>query len=238
MSDTRPGTLTLSPIRAARLLAGVAVVLLLLSVVGQFSRYYLGRGRLFGLVNLLDVDSEISFSTWFQSVLLLGCAVMLYMIARALRAAGGAHLLGWRAMSLIFLVLSIDEASQVHELAIEPLGEALHARGVLLFTWIVPAIALVGIFVIAYSRFLMDLDAATRRRFVVAGALYVAGAIGMEMVGGAWATSHGVDNPTYRMLIVTLEESLEAAGIVAFVYTLLSYMKAAVPQIGIRVTDQ
>ena len=79
------------------------------------------------------------------------------------------------------------------------------------------------VFVFAYLRFLFGLPARTRRLFLVAGSLYVGGAIGIELVGGRHAYLYGTQNMGYEM-IVTFEEFLEMMGIVVFIYALMSYM--------------
>lgn len=56
----------------------------------------------------------------------------------------------------------------------------------------------------------------------MAATLYLGGAIGVEMAGGRYAELHGTNNWTYSM-IVTVEESLEIAGLIVFIWALLKY---------------
>jgi hypothetical protein len=67
----------------------------------------------------------------------------------------------------------------------------LNATGFLYFTWIVPFGFLVAIFLLSYSKFLFHLPVSTRKLFVAACALYIGGAIGMEMLGGYLADTTG-----------------------------------------------
>ena len=46
------------------------------------------------------------------------------------------------------------------------------------------------------------------------------GAIGVELIGGRYLELHGVENLTYAM-ITTVEESLEMAGVIIFIWALL-----------------
>ena len=53
--------------------------------------------------------------------------------------------------------------------------------------------------------------------------MYIAGVIGMELVGGRYAKLYGTLNFTYSML-ATVEESLEMAGLIVFIWGLLLYI--------------
>jgi hypothetical protein len=58
---------------------------------------------------------------------------------------------------------------------------------------------------------------------MIAAALYIGGAVGLELVGGRYAEMHGLKNLTYSM-IATAEETLEMAGVIVFIYALLRYI--------------
>ena len=63
--------------------------------------------------------------------------------------------------------------------------------GPLFYSWVIPGAALVALLGIALLRFLRSLPRTTRRRLWAAGVLFLSGAIGLEMVGGAYAAVHG-----------------------------------------------
>jgi hypothetical protein len=52
--------------------------------------------------------------------------------------------------------------------------------------------------------------------------VFVFGALGMEMVGGAYFDSHGSQNVTY-VALQTVEEILEMVGIIVFIHALAEY---------------
>jgi hypothetical protein len=81
----------------------------------------------------------------------------------------------------------------------------------------------VAVFAVTFLRFLGHLPQLTRRRFWIAGLLFVGGVLGLEMVAGSYSVVHGTFNMTY-VLIVTAEEALEMLGIVVLVYALLAYV--------------
>ena len=53
------------------------------------------------------------------------------------------------------------------------------------------------------------------------------------MIGGRFAELHGGDNPTY-VVIVTIEESLEMAGVIVFIWALLCYLADAHEEVRLR----
>ena len=74
-----------------------------------------------------------------------------------------------------------------------------------------------------YLRFVWKLPKEARNRFIVAGALYLAGALGVEMYGAREAELHGTATITYSVLYM-IEELLEMLGVVLFVYALLCHL--------------
>ena len=215
-------TLTLSGKRITRLLVAVVLFLTLASLAGQFSKYRLGHDHLLGFVPSFDLDSELAIPSWYQASSLLLCSALLGWIAVARKRQGDPYARHWTVLAILFLVLSIDEGAALHETLIKPLRDLLHAGGFLYFTWVVPGGAFALLVAVVYLRFLAHLPAVTRTEFVLAAALYVGGALGLEMVGGRYAESHGFANLSYA-LIANAEEFLEMAGIVVFINALLRY---------------
>ena len=69
--------------------------------------------------------------------------------------------------------------------------------------------------------------------FLLAGGLYIGGALGMEMIGGYYTDFYGKNNLTYA-LITCLEEVLEMTGIVVFIHGLLDYMRLYLKNFDVR----
>ena len=71
--------------------------------------------------------------------------------------------------------------------------------------------------------FLRQLPQLARRRFVIAGCLYVGGALGIELVLGYWTDLHGTSNVVYAFIDL-VEESMEMMGAAFFLYSLLDHL--------------
>lgn len=176
------------------------------------------------LVERFNMDAEASVPTWFASTLLLINAGLLGYIG--LRQKKGKFYKHWIALSAIFLYLSIDEASQIHELAIEPMQALLGIEsGFLFFAWFIPAVIIIGILGVIFFKFFTRLPKQTKTLLIIALVLYLAGAVGMEMISGAyWEMNDFVYDMNYRIFNV-IEEGLENTGLIIAVYALLKYSK-------------
>jgi hypothetical protein len=199
-----------------------ALGLLLLSVGGQVLRYKLGYPTLFGLIDKVYIDHENSIPTYYSGLLLLGAAVLLAGIGWIKSRANDRYATKWAGLAVLFGLLSVDEMVSIHELTINPLLFAFGFSGYLRFPWVILGLLLVAVVGVTYLRFLFHLPARSRNLFLLAGFLYVGGAVGIEAVGGNFVARNGENNFSYS-LIATLEEGLEMAGVIVFIYTLLEY---------------
>lgn len=170
------------------------------------------------LVGLFSLSYEGNLPTWYSSSLLLACAITLGVIAPSASPRQRRY---WSLLAAVFGYLSIDEAVGLHE----QLNELVHLGGPLYFGWILPAGIAVLLLGLAYLRFLWQLPAETRRRFVLAGVLYVGGALVMEIPLGLWTEAHGDAGLGYS-LIDFVEELLEMIGATLFLLALLRHAAA------------
>lgn len=229
-------TATVSPKRVAQTLIFVALFLTLASAVAEFIQISLGLGNS-GFLPVLFVGKDDSVPEWYSSITLLFCSVLLAMIAYAKRTAGDRFFLHWGALSAIFLYLSADEGFSIHE-RMGPLGElilegtGLDPGGFIIRAWIVPGIILVLVVALTYLRFLIALPPKIRNSFLLAGLLFVGGAIGMEVLRDFHTNLYGgVENMSLvqiaiRLAISYVEEFSEMLGVIVFIYTLMLYAGA------------
>jgi hypothetical protein len=204
----------------------VVLCLTLASIAGTLSTYFLGHGKVLGLVQAFDLDKEGNIPTWYAASTLLVCSILLATIAQAKKTQGALYTLYWRVLALIFLCLSLDEAAEIHELWGPLLRSELDVKGFLYFAWVIPGGAFALIVFLFYLRFLAALPPRTRYLFLIAGIVYVGGAIGMETVGASVFFYSGLEHSFMFAMMTTIEEFLEMLGILVFIYALLSYMRS------------
>lgn len=207
-----------------RILGIVAVLLVLFSIGGQYSRFFLGDDYLNGFIPLFFVDSELNIPTFFTMLLMLIITLLNGFIAAVNLKQRGEHTSKWVILSFGFLYMAYDEAFQVHEKLISPVRALMGDEnlGVFYFAWVIPGIVLIFMLGLFFLRFLLHLHVKTRLRFLMAAMIYIGGAIGIELIGGAYAEIYGMSNVIYSV-IVTIEESLEMAGLIIFIWALLKY---------------
>jgi len=174
------------------------------------------------LVNLFNLNAEGNIPTFFSSFLLLTASALLAVIGRCNRGRGGVFM-PWQILAVIFLFLAVDETASLHEQLTFLLRARLHTSGYLYFAWVIPYGMATLVVAALFSRFLLRLPAGTRVRFLLAGTIYVTGAVGMEMLGGKYIGTPGARESIYSVLY-TMEETLEMLGIAFFVHALLEYM--------------
>ena len=226
-----PGTWT--PRKVAWWQAGAIAILTVLSVAEQYVIHILGRADLEDFLIAVDLDAESNLPTWYSSIALLACAVLLGRIASATRRLGGPFAGHWRALSVIFTVLSLDEIARLHE-HLGRLQSVWDTHGLFYFAWVIPGSIAVAVFAVVFARFVLHLPPATRWRFVGAGTVFVAGALVVEALGGWRAETMGMNNMTHS-LIATVEEVLELAGVAWFLVALLRHLEGLAP--GPRAID-
>lgn len=229
----------LSTKRVTQTLLVVVAALVFVNIFLIYFKVFLGLDFMPGLdsfYELFFINREANIPSYYQALTLLACSGLLTIIAIDERRKAAAYALHWTLMSIIFLGLSIDEATAIHEKAIVPLREAFHTHGLLYFPWVVPAGILVVVFVLFYWGFVLHLPARTRNLFILAGAVYVLGAIGLEMIGAYMNELYGDRSLSY-FIASLLEETLEMTGILVFIHALMGYIAANVKDVLIRFGD-
>jgi hypothetical protein len=202
-------------------------------MVTQAIKAVTGHDYMMGLIPRFDLDQEVSFGTWYQTLALFLSAAVLAVIAFGKHCCRDRYAWHWTGLAVLFVGLSCDEAVSLHELTDRPLHLALGDSGYLHFPWVFLGLTFALLVFVACWQFLWHLPSRTRWWFLFAGAIYIGGALGMETINGNYVYHHGVNNFTLPMLICA-EEVLEMAGIIVFLYALLTYLGEQFPLINVR----
>jgi hypothetical protein len=226
----------------------IAVLLItLVSFIARVAMYVWGMDGYLQHLRLLDVSEERSIPAWFESLQFLLCSVLLAVIAVAKKRRGDRYSLHWSVLSIILLLLSLDEVASIHEAIGQQSERLLHSitgftpSGLIKFFWVVPGAIFVLIVLLAYLRFIANLPQTTRRLFLFAGALFVLGALGFEMLSAqVSSSSESIANFSGMSALPTIlkglqtcaEEMFEMLGLTAFVYALLAYISSYIEDIN------
>jgi len=210
----------------------ISAVIVALSITGQYYKYFFDEGNDRYITQFVNLDEENNIPTWVNTLYLLLCFLLLLIISIAKRKSNDPFFAHWLFLSLLFFLLSTDEIIQLHEQIISPIRNTLNTKGFLYYAWVIPAFIFGLLLLLAYLKFLIKLDAKTRRLFLFSGFIYVFGAMGFEIIGGKYVSDFGQNNFTYA-LITTVEETLELLGLIIFIYALLKYLGSKFPDLRI-----
>lgn len=225
----KPGKITL--------LFSLAVLFLTLAnVAGLALKFHFGHGSVYGLVPLFDVNREANIPSTYSFLSLLFCSALLAIISSAKREAGASYARHWLALAVIFFFLSIDEAAEIHEQLSRPVKEILSTSGPYYVAWVIPYVVVLLFLIFLYLRFFASLPARTRWSFVIAGLLFLSGAVGVEILEPQ-LTKAGSKETFVFAALSSIEELLEMAGVVVFIHALASYIDSEFKQVLIRITS-
>lgn len=155
---------------------------------------------------IFDVDEEDSFPTWFSAFLLLFTSVTCGALARRASQEGHVNAVSWTALGIGFLLLSIDEIAGMHE--------TINSMD-LPFSWTVPGAILAAFSGGLFVPFLLRLPRGIATRFVLGGAVYLGGALGVEVLTDPYLENDQLNTLAYY-LWTALEEFMEMGGVLIF----------------------
>ena len=223
-----------APCAVARSLGLAAAFLAAGSFGMQMYRLASGQAQIPGLA-WVTLDGEHNLPALFSTLLLLIASALLLLVARLARDGRRGDVSRWLILSAGFFLMGLDESLSLHERLIDPMRSLLGGGqlGIFFFAWVVPAIVLAGAVGLFFLPFVFRLPRRTAIAFVVSGALYLGGALGVELIEGWWREGHGHTNVMYHVL-VTLEECLEMTGVIYFIHALLTHVATSFGDVQLR----
>ncbi len=204
----------------------VAILLTASAVLHSIVDLETAKYREVVLFNTFSLDRERNIPTFFNFTLIAIAAAMLAYIARTEYIRGGEGRRHWLGLALLFPMLAFDEAASFHESLNGIVRTELDITGdALYFAWTVPGLFLVSLVGVFYASFLMRLPRIIAVTMFTAGALYVGGAIGMELIGSSIFVAEG-DMLNVRFATASMiEETMEMIGMATFSTSLLMFIR-------------
>ena len=176
---------------------------------------------LVGLFDFFVMDGEGNLPAYVSALFLLLSGTLCAFIAYTQEDHKKGQTWYWWGLAIGFLIMSFDEAAQIHEGIV---GEFILAtsgsgEGVFYYTWFKAYIPIVLALSCLYIPFLRRLSFRYTWRLILAGFTYLSGSIGFEIF-----ESYLAYHERSIGLSVLLEETFEMLGIVILIYTLLLYI--------------
>ncbi len=141
MTRSDPEHVQATRLRSFRLSAMIWLASFAIIAAGIFREWYVYR---FGTETLLEdlrhiaLNAEYCLPAWYSSLLLISAAGLLALATASAARNGERYLFHWAVLAIMFVGLSADEATGVHEVAIEPLRDGLSLSGIFHFGWVIP----------------------------------------------------------------------------------------------------
>lgn len=214
--------------RVVPILMTGALLIITISLFGTYVQLFIDSTNvhryIHHIIDKTNIDTELSVPAFYAVLLLLISSSLCWFIAHN-QPVSHPHRRHWFGLALIFLLLALDECVGFHEyLNVSTLKVYAPSSKFLRWTWVIPG-ALFSLSVgLMYIQFLRSLPRNTGGLIFIAGATYIAGALGVEMLGAAFYTTHGQLSLSYK-LTTHVEELLEMTGLILFIYSLLNYIK-------------
>ncbi len=194
--------------KLVRILSMIAGFLLFMHVTLYLTHFLITEVGWYFL-QLFDVNEEHNLPTWFSGFNLGIATLFLWLISREKKRLQDPQGGRWNVLFAGFFYLFVDEIAGLHETVnsiIEP-------------SWAWGGLVIVIILGIYFIPFLRSLPRQTLIQFVVAGAVFVGGAVIMELIG------EPIDGDSLAYALSTwTEEGMEMFGVILFTRAQLNYL--------------
>jgi hypothetical protein len=192
---------------------------LLLATALVHMAYREGTATLPGFA-LYDVDSEANVPTWYAATLLQICSILAFIISFH---DAPEQKPGWRGISLILLLMDMDEVAGLHNMPSRRLSEIIgHGNGYLMNAWVIPAGVILAILGLIYLPFIWRLPRWLKRSLIMAAVAYLIGAVAFEVLGSRFEYKAGgleydaTKHYSFQFAMTTVaEEAYEHIGVLA-----------------------
>ena len=209
-----------------KFLSFIAILLIVIHITILAIYFIINDPEKFDFVRLFDLDMERNVPTLFSSAILLISAFLFYLLSKTSHERDKGNRKGWLGLSWIFVFLAFDESAKIHENIGDYTENFVEASGFLYYPWVISYGILVAILGAIYLPFFRRMERKVFYSFMFAAAIFLTGAIGLEMLGAAEASAHGDDTMLY-CFYYTIEESMEMFGVIYLISILLKLLKGA-----------
>ncbi|MEM7068651.1 MAG: hypothetical protein AAF478_07175 [Pseudomonadota bacterium] len=226
--------------RVVGLIASLALVIVIVGTFANIAIYQIAEHEdaiLAKVMRRFDLGHEPSIPAWFSSLLLFANAMWLILIGTATSILKKTHAYHWIALGLIFVGLSIDEAVMFHEMIDNFLLQVIPQSAVLIFPWVAVGATVALVVFFSFLTFLLHLEWRFRKLFVLSGAIFVGGAVGVEFIAGGVIDKHGVES-LHHTFVQMIEESMDIAGSLLFFYSLSEYWRSTFTDFQIKLAKE
>jgi hypothetical protein len=232
--------LSISASKVAWVLTAVTALLVMLHIISVILEFRLPPEAKIRRVatQFFNLGEEGNFPTFFSALILLLASLICFYIHYAEQTYLKRTRKHWMILASAFLFLSFDEAIQIHEQSmvvvhyLMPKLPAMFASA-----WVIPYAIIAVLAALYFLKFIISLPSRTRNLFIVAGFVFVTGALLLEVLEAILNEKYGTQNFLF-LSVITLQETMEMIGVTIFIYGLLDYIATYHQELKIKVKSR
>jgi hypothetical protein len=177
--------------------------------------------------SMFNLSAERGVGTWFATIQLAGAGVLALLVSRVEESVDRIRVgRWWMLLGVLLIAASAEEILGFHE-ALDGYVEIGNLREQIIFTWVIPGAAVAALLGLLFARFVLTRPPPIRWRLLIGGCCFVAGAVGLEFVGGTIEASGGPR--IAKLLARTMEEGLELGGAALVLSAVLRQLRGPPP---------
>jgi hypothetical protein len=204
-------------------------VLLTLNIISYLNLYYNHLDPESFFFRKTNFDEEKNAPSIFSACLHFIASILLTIVGFSKLKIENSKKFWW-SLSFVFLFTGMDELLRIHEKIGGSISNTYETSGILHFAWVIPYVLAVFLLALFIFKPLFRLPKKTVINFIVAGFLFILGAVGVEMLTGWYIEHYQLDETKlFRIpdtfILSTIEELLEMLGMSLFVYAILLFLK-------------
>lgn len=211
-----------SPNKTLKILLATIFILLIGNIITIYLLPFFDYNYKNSIIRLFNFDTEQNIPTTF-SFLILGFSSILLQHIAMFHKKNNLEYKTWLFLGFAFMFLAFDEALSLHETLSSIMKKLFGLEGFLYYAWVIPYGIALLLALIPLTKLLLKLPVEISRLFFISGVIFVAGAIGLEMIEGQIQFSDSRYNINY-LILYSIEETLEMLGVSLFIYALLRYI--------------
>lgn len=217
----------IKPLTVGKYLASLIALLILVGAGANYAIYNIvphPEHQIADVLKRFDLGHEPSIPAFYSAIVMLLAASTSAFLSIYDTSQKHNRRLSWRLLTLVLVLLAIDEVVMFHEMGTAAM-EQLGLSGTLYFSWVIPGAIFAAVVGISFTKLLLSLGWRTRILFLASGAIFVSGAIGMELIAGIIFAGADTEldalSSVAHVLSQAVEEGLEMIGMALFLCTLL-----------------
>lgn len=170
-----------------------------------------------------QLDAERNIGAWYSSALMVLISACAFFNWQTVKHRTEFSSYSWLLISVVFFLMSIDETAGFHETVDVPLRDHFELTGLFYNPWVFFGAFFVALFATALIPFLLTLPRHIAILFVISGAIYVGGALGLEPLDAFFENTQGAGS-LLQIISTTVEETLEMLGLTLFLHANMLFM--------------